>query len=298
MESSKQSQKAGDNSTQVQAGVINNYYNGINESRARQICKAEYAVAKQNWTQEAIAIADERVRQLEDKLLPKMMAYDNSLKFFADPAFQITLRQAQITAASSDRESDCDILSDLLLHRLEHGDDLQRRLGICKAIEVVDKISDEALLALSVVYAVLTLVPRVEDMLASLSMLNNLYGALWEHHQLPSTEDWMEHLDLLSAVRLGIRGINPFSKMKDIVSRILSQYLVSGIEESSEEFAAIKSKFIQYEIPISCIIPHPLKPNYVKLSTSTEVEKMLIVSEIGGNEIRTPLNENQKEAMR
>lgn len=298
MESSKQSQKAGDNSTQVQAGVINNYYNGINESRARQICKAEYAVAKQNWTQEAIAIADERVRQLEDKLLPKMMAYDNSLKFFADPAFQITLRQAQITAASSDRESDYDILSDLLLHRLEQRNDLQRRLGICKAIEVVDKISDEALMTLSVVYAISKLVPSSDDMLGGLSVLNDLYGVLLDHRQLPSTEDWMEHLDLLSAIRLGVEGINSFRKMKELMPMKLSKYLVSGVEENSEEFGEIKSEFIGCGISMACIIPHPLKPNYVRLCTSSDVEDMVFIGNIDGNKLQIPLSEKQKDVMR
>lgn len=300
MESSKQSQKAGDNSTQVQAGVINNYYNGINESRARQICKAEYAVAKQNWTQEAIAIADERVRQLEDKILPKLMAYDRSLKFFADPAFQFTLRQAQITAALSDRESDYDILSDLLLHRVEQGDNLQRRLGICKAIEVVDKISDEALIALSVVYAISQLVPMSDDMLKALSMLNDLYGVLLDHRQLPDTEDWLEHLDLLSAIRLGVRGINSFRKMKEHMSIQLSKHLVSGVEENSEELSKIKSDFMQCRIPMDFIVPHPLKLNYVKLCMSADVEQMCVMMKREGDEriMQIPFNEKQKEVMR
>ena len=60
----------------------------------------------QNWTSEAIAIANDRVQQLEDKVLPKLIQHDNSLKCFADPSFQITLRKAQISAASSDRVAD------------------------------------------------------------------------------------------------------------------------------------------------------------------------------------------------
>ena len=66
MEINKSEQTAGDNSTQVQAGTVNNYYNttnivGIDEERARTICKEEYAIAKANWTQEAQGIAQERV---------------------------------------------------------------------------------------------------------------------------------------------------------------------------------------------------------------------------------------------
>lgn len=111
-----QTQSAGDNSTQIQAGTIQNYYTtitGIDEARARSICKEEYAIAMQNWTSEAIAIANDRVQQLEDKVLPKLIQHDNSLKCFADPSFQITLRKAQISAASSDRVADYELLSEL-----------------------------------------------------------------------------------------------------------------------------------------------------------------------------------------
>lgn len=55
----------------------------------------------QNWTSEAIAIANDRVQQLEDKVLPKLIQHDNSLKCFADPSFQITLRKAQISVPDS-----------------------------------------------------------------------------------------------------------------------------------------------------------------------------------------------------
>lgn len=300
MEISKQSQKAGDNSTQMQAGTINNYYTtvtGIDESRARAICQEEYAIAQQNWTSEAVTIADNRVHQLEEKLIPKMKAYDNSFKFFADPAFQVTLRHAQITAASSERESDFDMLSDLLLHRLEQKDDMQRRLGICKAIEVVDKISDEALIALSIVYAIQKFVPTSYDLQEGLSTLDNLYGTLLDSHQLPKTTDWLEHLDLLSAIRLGIKGINSFKKIEEYMPQHLSQYLISGVEDNSEELNSIKSEFVQCGISISCLVPHPLKPNFIMLKTLLDVEQIIITKHINGSIIRSPLDAKQKEIM-
>ena len=152
MEISNQKQQAGDNSTQMQGNNITNYITnnyGIDEQRARAICKEEYALACQNWTKEAIAVANERVNKLEDKLIPKMLEYDKSLKVFADPDFQFTLRKAQISAASSDKEEDYDVLSELLVHRAEHGNQRERKLGISKAIEIVDKVSEDALRGLA-----------------------------------------------------------------------------------------------------------------------------------------------------
>ena len=158
MTKNSQTQSAGDNSTQIQAGTIQNYYTtitGIDEARARSICKEEYAIAMQNWTSEAIAIANDRVQQLEDKVLPKLVQYDNSLKCFADPSFQITLRKAQISAASTDRVADYELLSELILHRVEQDADRGRRLGITKAIEIVDQVDDLALIGISLVHAIL-----------------------------------------------------------------------------------------------------------------------------------------------
>lgn len=96
MELSNQSQKAGDSSTQMQATTIVNNYNsiGVDEKRARLICKEEFAVARRELTHEAYDIATERVHKLENKLLPKMEQYDKSLEAFVDPSFQLTLQKA------------------------------------------------------------------------------------------------------------------------------------------------------------------------------------------------------------
>ena len=130
MDISKQTQTAGDYSTQMQAGVINNNYTtivqGIDEAQARSIWKEEYAIACQEWTKEAQRIAMERVQQLEEKVISKMLNYDKSLSFFADPAFQFLIRKAQITAASTERVADYDMLADLILHRVEQKEDRQR----------------------------------------------------------------------------------------------------------------------------------------------------------------------------
>lgn len=301
MEISKQSQNAGDNSTQMQAGTINNYYTtvtGIDEARARSICKEEYAIARQNWTSEAAAIADSRVLKLEDKLMPKMIAYDNTLKFFSDPGFQFILRQAQISAASSERESDYEMLSELLLHRVEQGGNRERVLGIRKAIEVVNQITDEALIGLTMVYVISKFFPVSHDIQIGLSVLNDLYGKIIDNQKLPQGEDWMEHLDLLSAIRLGTKGINEFKNLEEYMPLRLSNYLVSGIEENSEQLIEIKSEFEKCGIPLNCIVPYPLKQNHVYLNLTNKIEDIEISKKLtGGITLRMRLNEQQKRAM-
>ena len=303
MELNNLSQSAGDNSTQMQATTINNYYStisGIDEARAREICKEEYAIARQNWTSEATSIADKRVHRLEDKLMPKMVAYDNTLKFFADPDFQFTLRRAQISAASSVRESDYEILSELLLHRVEQGCNRERRLGISKAIDVVNQITDEALIGLTMVYVVSKFIPTSNDLIVGLKVLNELYGNIINDCPFPSGDNWMEHLDLLSAIRLGTDGINKFKKLNEYIPSQLSKYLVSGIENDSEKLIEIKKEFEQNNIPTNNIVDYPLKQNYVYLNLSFEnIDHLEITKEIGnGIVLRMPFNEQQKNVMK
>lgn len=301
MEITKQNQATGDNSTQMQAGVINNYTivnNGLDEKCARNIWREEYNLVRQEWTQEAEKIAMERVQKLEEKVMCKLSNYDTSFHFFADPAFQFLIRKAQITAASTERTIDYDMLADLLLHRVEQGEDRQRRLGICKAIEIVDQISDEALVTISVFYALSKFVPTSDDIDEGLSVLNNLYQKLLDGHELPDNEDWLEHLDILNAIRLETKGLGSFKKMKEWIPIMFAKYFVSGIEEESKEYECLKDEFRKCHLPLSCFVPHPLKPNYIKLNFSSPIEEIHIVQQsIEGHSIRIPLNEEQKDIM-
>ncbi len=109
-------------------------------------------------------------------MLPKILLYDEKLSIFGEPEFQILIRKAQIAAASSERESDYEMLADLLLHRAEQHENRERRLGISKAIEIVDQIDDLALIALSIVYAVSKYTPVSSNIHEGLGALNKLCG--------------------------------------------------------------------------------------------------------------------------
>ncbi|MDE7355793.1 MAG: hypothetical protein K2N21_03365 [Rikenellaceae bacterium] len=78
-------QKAGDNAQQFQ---IQNLTIGIDEKRAREIYDEKYTIAKRDFTEEALRIADERIKEFESRLIPKMEVVNDGLKVFADPSFQ------------------------------------------------------------------------------------------------------------------------------------------------------------------------------------------------------------------
>ncbi|MFZ2285066.1 MAG: hypothetical protein WAV86_14430 [Lutibacter sp.] len=80
----KQNQKAGDNSQQLQADkMIVNI--GIDEKRAREIYQEMNLQLRRDYSKEALTIANSRVEEFENRLLPKMEAVEGALESFADP---------------------------------------------------------------------------------------------------------------------------------------------------------------------------------------------------------------------
>lgn len=301
MELSNQSQKAGDNSTQMQATtIVNNYItnNGIDETRARLICKEEFEVARKELTHEAQELAIDRVNKLEDRLMPKMQQYDESYKIFADPSFQIALKKAQLVAAASERENDYDMLAELLLHRAQEGHDRWKRLGITKAIEIVDQISDEAVVAITVVYAFDKYFSTSTKLGDALMSLNSFYGKLLAESELPVGDKWLEHLDLLSVIRLGIRNINEFKKIRDLILLIFTNHLITGIQKDSEEYKTIIGEFVKNQLPINCFVQHSLKSDYIIMDLPENLDDCRITKVIGlGQQVQIKLDESKKELL-
>lgn len=324
MEINKSEQTAGDNSTQVQAGTVNNYYNttnivGIDETRARDICKEEYAIAKANWTHEAQGIAQERVMALEDKIMPKMKQHDETLRIFGDPAFQLVIRKAQMSAASSGEERDLDMLSELIVHRAEQNGNSERTLGITKAIEIIDQIPESSLVGLSIFYAINMYVSEAFDIHIQLRTLDDLYKQILCDVSLPIGNQWIENLDVLSAIRIGSSGIESFKKMEEFLSNKL-KHLPIGIEWKSKEYNEIllelgtvglndpKEKIevsneqnrgntntVNLTLPL--FKEHPLREGFLLCTCSPELfaegNTIIVTANNGSQELQIPLNREQ-----
>lgn len=288
-------QKAGDNSQQIQ---IQNLTIGIDEKRAREIYDEKYNIAKNSFTEEALKIANERVKELENRLIPKMEAIDNGLKAFADPSFQLLLVEAQKSAAATERKADYDLLSELLVHRIEKGSDRHVRTGVHRAVEIVEDISDEALLALTVVHSVNYFSTTLPDVNQALDALNNLFGKIM-YSELPIGNDWIEHLDILDAVR--INQIGKFKSVEDIYTTKLNGIAVLGIKKNSEEYN--RAKDILQKNGLSCInilVDNTLNSDFVRINIFKieEIENLQIRHTEGRIDIIIPFSDAQKQAIR
>lgn len=287
-------QKAGDNSQQIQ---IQNLTIGIDEKRAREIYDEKYNIAKNSFTEEAIKIANERVKDLENKLIPKMEAINDGLKAFADPSFQLLLVEAQKSAAATEREVDYDLLSELLVHRIERGSDRHVRTGVHRAVEIVEDISDEALLALTVVHSVNTFIPTSADANQALDILNDLFGKIM-YSELLVSNDWIEHLDILDAVR--INQIGKFKSIEDIYTTMLNGIAVVGIKKDSEEYNQAKDILQKNGLNFNMIlVENALNSDFVRIRINNieEIQNMQIVLFVNGSKNFIPFSDIQKQAI-
>ena len=254
----KQIQKAGENSQQIQAGTVI-IQQGIDEKRAREICDEKFDLIRNEFSSEALKIANERVSKFEDFLIPKMKKIDGALESFSDPSFQYLISKAHRTAACTDRENDYDLLAELLIHRLQKKNSRKDCAGINRAIEIVDQITDEALSSLTVFFSVAQFSPVANTVSQGLEILDNLYGKL-PLGLLCSDNSWIEELDVLDAARFSTFG--SLKKLEEYWKENFSGFVSTGINKNSEKWVEIDKLLSSVGLRRSILIPNELLQDY------------------------------------
>lgn len=259
----RQRQDAGDNSQQIQAStvIINN---GIDEKRAREIVDEKLREVINEYSIEAQTIAEKRIQLFTNDLIPKLVKA-SLLDELKDPSIQILLSKAQKTAASTERPADYSLLSELLIHRVEKGNDRNVRAGISRAIEIVDEVSDEALLGLTVAHAIEHFFPATGNIQDGIEILSDLFNKVI-YDSLPTGNEWLENLDILDALR-----INDFGRLKKIgeyYSEQLSGYIDVGINKTSDDFQRAITLIKESNLPADILCDHELRPGYARLRIS------------------------------
>ena len=86
--------------------IIYNTTNGISEERCRAIFDEKWAIAIKELTFESVDTAEERRKEFQTVLLPRLEKENDGFKSFSDPGFQYLLMDAQRAAVTSDRKAD------------------------------------------------------------------------------------------------------------------------------------------------------------------------------------------------
>ena len=258
----KQVQKAGEGSQQFQ--MVNPTFNvGITEERAREIFTEMNALARQNYTQDAYELAIKRVGMFEELLMNKVQQVDGMLEAFRDPSFQFLLVEAQKRAAASDRDTDLEMLTELLVHRVEKKGDRKIKASISRAVEIVDQIDDDALCGLTLVYAINSWASVSGDISQGLTVMNNLFSSLC-YRKLPTGFEWVYHLDILDAVRSS--SVGTFKKFKDYYPSMFTGYTCAGIQRDSENYSKALDILRKTNLPTDLLVTHELNNGFVRLN--------------------------------
>lgn len=300
MEINRQSQTGGDNTQQIQAQTVY-VANGISEQRVREICSEVATRAIADNSLEASNVAMQRIERFVDLLLPRMQRIEKDFASFAEPAFQVLLRKAQLTAACTEREDDYNLLSELLAHRINNKADIKKKASITKAVEIIDQIDDDSLCGMTLLHAMRTFTPLSGSVNQGLSVLNALYQKL-KLYALPTDELWIDNLSVLGAATT-----IPFSSMGNYEDRLynaLDGYCCVGIKKDSPDYSTAIEILAQNKINVSVLVDNELLDGYVRIGIPQKAnvdELHSTVTEIINGVIRTrsiPISETQKECMR
>lgn len=268
-----QEQQAGNNAVQYQVNGTLVVHQGLSEDAAREIARETARRAVEAFHEEALATANERIGELENRVLA-LMGEREQFEAFRDPAFQVALRKAQVSAASTERASDYDMLAGLISDHAARGTERTIRAGLSRAIEIVGDLDAAALRGLTLFAAVEQYTPLSGDCLQGLGVMNGLYGDLIVESPPPTGAEWIEHLDILGAVR--ISSVGNFKKFRDYYPGKTAGYVCKGIMEGSEELSDLASELQEVELTID-LVPHALKPGWLRapLARSADLEQRL-----------------------
>lgn len=265
MNENSQAQKAGAHAKQYQIGGDLVIVEGVTEARAHEISRQNFREMFAEYSQESLEVAAPRVEKLDLRFISQL-ADLGLLGVLGDPAFQVTLRKAQLGAASTERESDYDILASLLNDRATRSDSRPIRAGINRAVEVVDQLEDAALAGLTLMSAAIQFRPLSGFSDSGLDTMEKLFAQLMEGQRLPTGIEWLEHLEILDVVRMDM--VQSFKKFDDYYTGRTPGYVATGVEAESEAETEARGQLLALGVPV-VIVDHDLKPGFRRVAAAS-----------------------------
>lgn len=300
MEKTKQIQESGDNSQQFMANTVIVNNNGLTEEQVKTIIRNEISnVLKENQLV-ASDIAHERLNEFGNILLPKLVKSE-MLDAFKEPAIQMLFKNAQKIALCTERKLDYELLSELLIHRTKKNN-INRNVAISNAIELIDKITEDALLVLTIFHAVECFSPISGDINKGFQTLNGLFGKILNNVTLPDNNEWEENLEINRIMSFNSFGTT--KKITDFWFEQFTSYSQIWIRKDSEEFKQICKKFEENNIPMDLIIDNPLDMEFktLKILTKSQVDDLVFNRLISNSErsvnIQFKITEEQKNVIK
>ena len=284
-----------------QGQITINNITGITEERCRDIFDEKLPVALQDYSVEAEFVAKGRAFKFRQKLLPRLGEEENGFASFTDPSFQFLLIEAQKAAASTDREADYDVLSELLANRVKVGTDRRLYLGINKAVSVLPFVSDDQLAGMTIQFCIAKISSKSNNIISGLSAVDDCYGKILGTTELPEGNNWLDSLEAGGLVKYLELPLQSFKKSRDLFLETFNSYTVTGIQKKSEKYRQALGLLKGVGLPETTLIEHELNSDYVRLVAlnDTDIEGLQITKILGnGIKLSGPLNNEQKDTVR
>ena len=262
MDITKQNQKSGDNSTQIQI-MNSNIYTLLSPEAVNQVIGS--------FTEFARAEVQARIVDFSDNyLIPRIKKIENGLEAYKDPAYQMLLIEASKKAASTTRTLDYSMLSELMARRFEKRNNIKANAVISKAVEVIDLIDDDSLAALSLIFFIICDIKPVSGSICEgLQVLDNIAEKILSSAHINAEDNkWVDNLETLQALKTYMKGtihLHPFSQ---IYTERLDGYTVSGVEKNSEKHLEFETKLKSVGLPINILVEHELNNGFIRLNVA------------------------------
>jgi len=264
----RQEQDAGGESVLLQAaGDI--IVSGLSASDVVEITRAEVSRAVEGLTLTARAVAEERVKGLEGKILERFAQQPHLMGAFGDPDFQYSLRDAGRATASNEDPYTEELLVDLLANRAEEGNTARVRLATSHAVRAADKLSLDALNGLTGLWAITSLAPTEEDLVAAhVQTVRDVTDALVDL-PLPSDPYWIQETDALNLTRSVLSSMQSRKGYRALLQERAAKHLVHGIPEDRYQELMADSSVPELTGKVA---RHQLKSGFIVLVGGTREE--------------------------
>lgn len=242
---------------------------GVTAADVVEITRAEVSRAFDDLGLAARAVAEERVRALEDKIFERFAESPELMGAFADPDFQYSLRDAGRATASNEDEHTEKLLVDLLANRAEAGNTARVRLATSHAIRAADKLSLEALNGLTALWTISTLGASnknlVQEQAASARSVARAVLAL----PLPPDNSWLQETDALNLTRSSSGGLVTRKPYRELLQDRVAPHLVHGIPQDRYRELLEPQEALDLANKVA---KHQLKPEFLVLLAATREE--------------------------
>lgn len=299
-----QAVSSGDNSPAVnapQGQITINNITGITEERCRDIFDEKLPVALHDYSAEAEFVAKGRAFKFRQRLVPRLGEEEKGFDSFTDPSFQFLLMEAQKAAASTDRESDYEVLSELLANRVKVGADRSLYLGINKAVSVLPFVSDDQLSGMTIHFCIAKISTKSNSIIDGLAVIDDCYGKIIGECELPEGDNWLYSLEAGGLVKDLGKPLHSFKKSREIFISTFSDYTITGIKKDSERYHQAIDLLVGAGIPESALIEHELNGDFVRLIVIDEegIDALQIKEPLeNGSILSSSMNDSQKDVLK